>query len=162
MGQAKNRGAFEDRVNQAKEKMESLKPATIECVHCKAEVGDLIDLEPPASAGIDAAFSALCLKCGLLNYKIIGPENKVREVYRKLAFDKLDRYKARRPDPIACDSCKSMLNDVTELPTEGMPGITSAHAASCLACEKPTYVIKGQPKAVSEVKQKLTAAGFLR
>lgn len=161
MGQAKSRGSFAERVQQAHDRVESLRPPSIECVHCKSGITELINLEPPAHAGLDAAFSGLCLHCGLINYAIFGPEANVREAYRLLALDKLERYKARRPEPIDCDTCKAKLIDVAELPTEGMRGITSAHAASCAACRKPTYLVLGDPKAVADVRQKLAAAGFM-
>lgn len=161
MGQAKSRGNFEARVQQAQDRVRSLRPASIECVHCKTGISELMDLEPPAHAGLDAAFSGLCLHCGLVNYAIFGPDANVREAYRLLALDKLERYKSRRPEPIECETCHTQLIDVAELPTEGMRGITSAHAASCSACRKPTYLVLGEPKAVAEVRQKLAAAGFM-
>lgn len=161
MGQAKSRGILEARIQQARDRVESLRPTSMECVHCKAQISDLIDLEPPSHAGLDAAFSGLCLHCGLVNYSIFGPEANVREAYRLLALDKLERYKSRRPEPINCETCEAKLHDVTELPTEGMRGITSAHAAPCTGCRRPTYLVLGEPRAVAEVRQKLAAAGFM-
>lgn len=161
MGQAKIRGDFSERLKQAKDRVESFRPASMDCVHCKEKITEFTDLEPPARVGLDAAFCGLCLHCGLVNYAIFGPEDNVREAYRVLAMDKLNRYKARKPGPIECETCKRPLSDVVELPTEGLPGIASAQAASCNVCHKPTYVIVGEAKAVEGVHQKLQAAGFM-
>lgn len=162
MGQAKMRGSEQERIDQAQQKVKDLRPSAIECVHCKTSVTELVDLEPPKSAGLTAAFSGVCLHCGLLNYAIFGPAENVREAYRKLALDKLERYKSRRPDPIACDTCATMLENVMELPTEGMSGLLSAHAAFCTACQEPTYALKGTPEGVSFVRARLLQAGFMR
>lgn len=138
-----------------------LRPASISCVHCQQMVVKPNDLCPPPNAGLTGAFAGLCGHCGLMNYAIFGPPDNVREAYRKLALDKLDRYKSQRPDSIACDTCQAPLAQVSELPTEGLQGVRSAHVAECLPCRKRTFSLVGDPEAIQGMRAVLQSTGLM-
>lgn len=71
MGQAKQRGTKEQREAQAKAKIESLKPASIVCNHCKAEITEVHTMDTHGMRGIDAAFAGMC-SCGHTTWAIAG------------------------------------------------------------------------------------------
>ena len=64
MGQAKQRGTKEQRVAQAKAKVEALRPAKLVCGACKTAVTDFDAMDTRNMHGIQAAFGGICPSCG--------------------------------------------------------------------------------------------------
>ena len=80
MGQAKNRGSFQDRVEAAKAKMDALRPESITCNNCQHAISDVFPLDSRGMSGIDAAFGGLCPECGQSTYAIKGSEDAVEKL----------------------------------------------------------------------------------
>lgn len=76
MGQAKNRGTPEQRAIEAKAKIESLKPASIVCNACKAEVTDIHTMDTRGMPGIHAVFAGMC-ECGNTSYAMSGEKEAI-------------------------------------------------------------------------------------
>jgi len=64
MGEAKRRGTPEERAQQARERIESLRPAQLVCGHCKTAFSQFDAIEAPDLHGIDAIFGGQCPNCG--------------------------------------------------------------------------------------------------
>lgn len=77
MGQAKQRGSQADRIEQAKAKIEALKPDHLVCNNYQAEVTDIQTMNTRGIAGIDAAFAGICPSCGQSTYAIKGEPDAV-------------------------------------------------------------------------------------
>lgn len=78
MGQAKNRGTFEQRATQALAKIEAMKPASIVCNHCKAAITDVHIMDTKGLRGIDGAYAGIC-SCGHTTWAIASdPEAAAR------------------------------------------------------------------------------------
>lgn len=63
MGQAKQRGTLVHRANEAKTRVEMLRPAALVCNHCKSDITTFDSLDVRNMKGITAAFGGLC-QCG--------------------------------------------------------------------------------------------------
>lgn len=63
MGQAKKRGSQADRIEQAKRRIEAMKPEKIVCNNCKAEITDVHVMDSRGMDGIKSAFAGIC-GCG--------------------------------------------------------------------------------------------------
>lgn len=87
MGEAKRRGTPEERAQQARAKVEALRPAQLVCGACKTAFHDFEALEAPGLRGIDAIFGGQCPNCGndVLVFK--GEPNAVAEAM--LAYEKM-------------------------------------------------------------------------
>lgn len=72
MGQAKQRGTAEQRAEQAKQRIDTLKPSVIVCNECETETGDIAILDTRGLRGLDAAFAGLCPKCKAVTYAFKG------------------------------------------------------------------------------------------
>ncbi len=64
MGQAKNRGTQDQRIAQAKEKIDALRPAKMVCGACKTSFTDFGVIDTRGMPGIHAAFGGVCPSCG--------------------------------------------------------------------------------------------------
>jgi hypothetical protein len=79
MGQAKQRGTQEQRAQQAKQKIEALKPDHIVCNNCKAEIMDVHVMDTRGIRGIDAAFAGLCPSCNQTTYALKGEPDAIAD-----------------------------------------------------------------------------------
>ena len=79
MGQAKRRGSIEEREAHANARVESLKPTSIVCYHCQAEIADVHTIDTRGLNGIDGAFAGRC-SCGHTTWAIVGNPNAVAEL----------------------------------------------------------------------------------
>ena len=80
MGQAKNRGNSEQRAEQAKARIEAMKPETIVCNHCKAVLTDIVTLDARNMPGIEAAFAVHCPDCKHDTWAVKGHPDAVTAV----------------------------------------------------------------------------------
>jgi hypothetical protein len=71
MGQAKQRGTQQERETQARARVESLKPASIVCNHCKEEITEVHTMDTRGVQGIDGAFAGIC-SCGHTTWAVAG------------------------------------------------------------------------------------------
>lgn len=78
MGQAKQRGTKEQREAQAKAKVEALKPLSIVCNHCQADITEVHTMDARGIQGVDAAFAGMC-SCGHTTWAIAGNPNAVAD-----------------------------------------------------------------------------------
>lgn len=72
MGQAKQRGTAEQRAEQAKQRIEALKPDVIVCNDCETETHDIAVLDTRGMRGLEAAFAGICPKCQAVTYAYRG------------------------------------------------------------------------------------------
>lgn len=79
MGQAKQRGTKQEREAQAKAKVEALKPTSIVCNYCKAEITDVHVMDTRGLRGIDGAFAGMC-SCGHTTWAIAGTQEASAEL----------------------------------------------------------------------------------
>ena len=80
MGQAKNRGSREQRVAEAKAKIEALKPDSVTCNNCHFDIKELTTLDTKGMAGIDAAFAGICPSCTQTTWAISGDSKAAEEL----------------------------------------------------------------------------------
>ncbi|HEX7749674.1 MAG TPA: hypothetical protein VF445_13075 [Bordetella sp.] len=64
MGQAKTRGTQDQRIAQAKAKVDALRPAKMVCGACKTSFTDFGLIDARGMPGIHAAFGGVCPSCG--------------------------------------------------------------------------------------------------
>ena len=64
MGQAKNRGTQDQRIAQARAKIDALRPAKMVCGACKTSFTDFGLIDTQGMPGIHAAFGGVCPSCG--------------------------------------------------------------------------------------------------
>lgn len=84
MGQAKNRGNFEQRIGQAKQKLASLRPQKITCNKCQADITELSDMDTKGIKGLTAVFAGRCT-CGHDTFALLGEPEVVEEYSKFLA-----------------------------------------------------------------------------
>lgn len=77
MGQAKQRGSLEQRIQQAKRKIDPSTPDHIVCNNCKTEITDVQQLDTKGLRGIDAAFAGQCPSCSQSTYAVKGEPKSV-------------------------------------------------------------------------------------
>jgi len=82
MGQAKQRGTTQERINAAKARIDSLRPKAIICNQCGHEITEIVDLNTHRMDGVDAAFAGLCQQCGRSTYAIKGRPEAVEALKR--------------------------------------------------------------------------------
>jgi hypothetical protein len=77
MGQAKQRGTQEQRIEQAKAKIDALRPEKLVCGACKTAFNDFDALDTRNMAGIQAAFGGICPSCGETVLSFSGEKDAV-------------------------------------------------------------------------------------
>jgi hypothetical protein len=77
VGQAKQRGSLEQRIQQAKQKMDGSTPDHIICNNCKAEITEVHCLDTKGMRGIDAAFAGQCPACDQSTYAVKGEPKSI-------------------------------------------------------------------------------------
>ncbi|MGV3741795.1 MAG: hypothetical protein ACO1NO_05760 [Burkholderiaceae bacterium] len=77
MGQAKNRGSLEQRIEQARQKTAASTPDHIVCNHCKTDIADVQQLDTKGLRGIEAAFAGQCPACSQSTYAVKGEPKSV-------------------------------------------------------------------------------------
>jgi hypothetical protein len=80
MGQAKLRGRFEDRVAEAKSKLEASRPEILVCNNCKAEFTDFDAMDSKGLRGITAVFAGICPNCKQTTFAYQGDPDAVAEL----------------------------------------------------------------------------------
>ena len=85
MGQAKRRGTLEQRVQEAKARIDALRPEVIVCNDCKGEIRDIIDLPAKGLDGIDAVFGGICPECKSTTYAVKGDPQAVERLMVAMA-----------------------------------------------------------------------------
>jgi hypothetical protein len=80
MGQAKNRGSLQDRAEQAKARMDEIRPKKIICNNCTSEIHDIQDMDVRGLVGIRGVFSAICPTCKTATYAFDGEPDSVTEL----------------------------------------------------------------------------------
>jgi hypothetical protein len=76
MGQAKQRGTYEDRTANALARSESLRPTKLDCKHCQAEITEIEQMAITGMAGVNAVYTGLC-DCGHTSFAMIGEPQAV-------------------------------------------------------------------------------------
>ena len=79
MGQAKQRGTKEQRVAQAKAKIDALRPDKLVCGACKTELTDFDAMDTRNMQGIHAAFGGICPSCGETVLAFSGEQDAVAD-----------------------------------------------------------------------------------
>jgi len=64
MGEAKRRGTPEERAQQARARVDALRPAQLVCGACKTSFTNFDAIPAPGLHGIDAVFGGQCPNCG--------------------------------------------------------------------------------------------------
>lgn len=64
MGDAKRRGTPEERAQQARARVDALRPAQLVCGACKTAFTNFDAIPAPGLRGIDAVFGGQCPNCG--------------------------------------------------------------------------------------------------
>jgi Zn finger protein HypA/HybF involved in hydrogenase expression len=77
MGQAKQRGSLEQRISAAKDRIEAMKPKSLICNDCKAEISDVQIMDTKGADGIDAAYAGICPQCNSSTYAVRGRRESV-------------------------------------------------------------------------------------
>jgi len=77
MGQAKQRGSKEDRIQQVKARLDAVRPSTLTCNSCQAEITDIKDENTRGVPGIDGIFLGKCPKCGDITQAVVGTKEAV-------------------------------------------------------------------------------------
>jgi hypothetical protein len=77
MGQARQRGTKEQRVAEAKAKIDALRPEKLVCGACKTAFSDFDALNTRNMPGIEAAFGGICPSCGETVLSFSGEQNAV-------------------------------------------------------------------------------------
>lgn len=80
MGQAKLRGSQEDRMSQAKSRIDSLKPKIIICNNCANELIEITTMDTRGMSGIEAVFGAICGSCNHNTWAIKGSPSAAAEL----------------------------------------------------------------------------------
>jgi len=79
MGQAKQRGSKEDRIQQVKAKLDAIRPKTLTCNSCQTEITEIRDGNTRGLPGIDGIFLGTCPKCGHITQAVAGEQQAVAE-----------------------------------------------------------------------------------
>lgn len=85
MGQAKRRGSLDQRISEAKGRIDALRPAAIICNDCKSEITEIEDMNIRGMIGIDAAFAGVCKQCNGTAYAIKGEPDSVEALMMALS-----------------------------------------------------------------------------
>jgi Zn finger protein HypA/HybF involved in hydrogenase expression len=80
MGQAKKRGSHDQRVEQAKARIEALRPEFITCNDCKFQIMTIATANTRRIAGVDACFYGVCENCGSTTYAMKGTAEGVQDL----------------------------------------------------------------------------------
>jgi hypothetical protein len=79
MGQAKHRGSQAERIRQAKERIEALKPEFIVCNNCQSHIFNVHAMNTSGMDGIDAAFGGVCPSCRQTTYAVKGDPGAIAD-----------------------------------------------------------------------------------
>lgn len=79
MGQAKQRGTAEQRVQQAKKRIEDIKPDVLICNECEVEIREIGVMDTRGMRGIDAAFAGICPACHKPTYALRGDADAIAD-----------------------------------------------------------------------------------
>lgn len=72
MGQAKNRGSREQRIQAAQERKAALRPTALTCNDCGAAITDFDELDTQGLRGMEAAYAGICPGCGAVTHALKG------------------------------------------------------------------------------------------
>ncbi len=85
MGQAKQRGDKQARIEQAQTRLEQIKPKTLVCETCQAEITDITAQDSRNLPGIDGIFVGKCTQCGDYTQAVLGKKEAVEAYSRFMA-----------------------------------------------------------------------------
>lgn len=86
MGQAKQRGSQEQRIAQARAKIEATRPEKLVCNSCNADVADIHPVSTRGLRGIEAIWMGQC-QCGHTTFAASGDPKSVQAFFDALATD---------------------------------------------------------------------------
>lgn len=89
MGQAKQRGNLEQRIAQARAKIEAARPEKLVCNSCNADVTDIHPVSTRGLRGIEAIWMGNC-QCGHTTFAASGDPKSVQAFFDALAADSDD------------------------------------------------------------------------
>lgn len=78
MGQAKNRGSQQARMEMAIQAKSQLRPEYLVCNECQSHITDFHELNTKGLSGINAAYAGIC-SCGGTTYAISGSKDAVEK-----------------------------------------------------------------------------------
>jgi hypothetical protein len=87
MGQAKRRGTQEQRTQEARAKIEALRPDSLICNSCQHEITEIHEMPTRGIEGIDAAFAGLCPRCNSSTYALKGEPAAIADFFAFLEED---------------------------------------------------------------------------
>ncbi|WP_428622190.1 hypothetical protein [Sedimenticola sp.] len=79
-GAGKEKRRREQRIAEARAKKEALKPDSITCNNCKAEITDITVLDTRNMDGVESAFAGICPECKETTWAIGGDPEAVADV----------------------------------------------------------------------------------
>jgi hypothetical protein len=79
VGQAKNRGSQEQRIAEAKAKVEALKPEKMTCNKCESDITEIQVMDTRGMDGVDAVLAGICPNCGETTLAFLGDPEKVAD-----------------------------------------------------------------------------------
>jgi len=77
VGQAKQRGSKEDRVQQVKAKLDAIRPLKLTCNACGTDITEIKDMPTKGLPGIEGIFIGKCPKCGDMTQAVAGDKDAV-------------------------------------------------------------------------------------
>lgn len=77
MGQAKNRGTFEERAAASKANARALFPASVTCNHCKEQISEIESMDVRGIPGMRLAGGAICQSCTYTTWILDGTPEAV-------------------------------------------------------------------------------------
>lgn len=91
MGQAKQRGSQQQRIEQAQAEIAVMKPEKLVCNHCEADIFDLEIMDTRGMPGLKAAFSGICT-CGRPSFGFLGSAEAIERATETMqqVFDEDD------------------------------------------------------------------------
>jgi hypothetical protein len=77
MGQAKNRGTFEERAAASKASTRALFPESVTCNHCKQQISEIEPMDVRGIPGMRLAGGAICSSCTYTTWILDGTPEAV-------------------------------------------------------------------------------------
>lgn len=90
MGQAKNRGTQAQRVAEAVEKANELRPENLVCGACETRFADFRTINTSGLVGIAAGFKGICPNCGRTVVAYRGDDDAIADVLAPIMVEHQD------------------------------------------------------------------------
>ena len=85
MGEARRRGTREQRMKQAIERIEKMKPESLTCNNCQEKITEISRMDTRGMKGLKAGFAGICPKCNESTFALMGDEDAIMDAADCLA-----------------------------------------------------------------------------